>query len=256
VYNFFNVLIIYQDSVFIKWFFNLKPNHMSKILSVLISLLVAAAFFAGSDEVFNQADVEIQEWQVPWEESRPRDPFVAPDEDIWFVGQRTDYVAEFNPETEEFRRIDLDDGAGPHTVVVDAQGNPWYAGNRANHIGKINPETGEITKYMMPDDNSARDPHTMTFDERGNIWFTSQGANSIGYFDVESEEETIIPVQNPRSRPYEIILDQDMTTPWIVLFGTNKLATVNSSTMELKEIELPNEDTRPRRLAQTSDGVI
>lgn len=229
---------------------------MSKILSVLLSLLVAAAFFSGSDEVIDQADVEIQEWQVPWEESRPRDPYVAPDGDIWFVGQRTHYVAEFDPDTEEFRKIDLEDGAGPHTVVVDAQGNPWYAGNRANHIGKINPETGEITKYMMPDDNSARDPHTMTFDEQGNIWFTSQGANSIGYFDVETEEETILPVETPRSRPYGIIMDQDMMTPWAVLFGTNKLATVDPSTMELTEIELPNEDTRPRRLAQTSDGVI
>lgn len=97
---------------------------MSKILSVLLSLLVAAAFFSGSDEVIDQADVEIQEWQVPWEESRPRDPYVAPDGDIWFVGQRTHYVAEFDPDTEEFRKIDLEDGAGPHTVVVDAQGNP------------------------------------------------------------------------------------------------------------------------------------
>lgn len=205
---------------------------------------------------FSDVAVDITEWEVPWENSRPRDPYVAPDGDIWFVGQRSHYVAEFDPDTEEFRKIDLEDGAGPHTIVVDGSGTPWYAGNRANHIGKVNPETGEITKYMMPDDNSARDPHTIAFNENGDMWFTSQGANSVGFFDVESGEPTIIQVPTPRARPYGIIMDSDMERPWICLFGTNKLATVDPETMELTEIELPNEASRPRRLAQTSDGNI
>lgn len=229
---------------------------MEKYIAVILSALLALSLITASNDTVEKVDTQIQEWEVPWEESRPRDPYVAPDGDIWFVGQRTHYVAEFDPETEQFRKIDLEDGTGPHTIIVDDMGNPWYAGNRANHIGKIDPETGDITKYMMPDDNSARDPHTMTFDEIGNIWFTNQGANSIGYFDVETEQETIIEVPTQRSRPYGIIMDQDKVTPWVVLFGTNKLATVDPQTMELQEIELPNEDTRPRRLAQTTDGVI
>lgn len=228
---------------------------MSKLLSIFISLLlVASGLILNENKV--AVDVEITEWQVPYEESRPRDPYVAPDGDIWFVGQRTHYVAEFDPDSEEFRKFDLDNGAGPHTVVVDDNGTPWYAGNRANHIGTVNPESGEITKYMMPDDNSARDPHTMAFNDEGDIWFTSQGANSVGLFDVESGEPEIISVPTSRARPYGIIMDQNMERPWICLFGTNKLATVDPETMELREIELPNEDSRPRRLAQTSDGVI
>lgn len=201
-------------------------------------------------------DVTITEWEVPWEESRPRDPYVAPDGDIWFVGQRSHYVAEFDPDTEEFQKFDLEDGAGPHTVVVDDEGTPWYAGNRANHIGTVDPESGDIEKYMMPDDNSARDPHTMAFNKEGDLWFTSQGANSVGKLDVESGEPEIIEVPTQRARPYGIIMDQNQERPWICLFGTNKLATVDPETMELKEIDLPNEDARPRRLAQTSDGSI
>lgn len=229
---------------------------MKKIIASMAPLAVLFVFAFADSEVAPPVDVQIDEWLVPWEESRPRDPYVAPDGDIWFVGQRSHYVAEFNPETEEFRKIDLEDGAGPHTVVVDNNGTPWYAGNRANHIGKVNPETGEITKFMMPEDNSARDPHTMTFNKNGDIWFTSQGANSVGFFDIETGEPTIIPVPTPRARPYGIIMDQDMERPWIALFGTNKLATVDPDTRELTEIELPNENTRPRRLAQTSDGMI
>lgn len=229
---------------------------MGKILSIVLSAFLAVTVFYGSDDISTKAEVEIKEWKVPWEESRPRDPYVAPDGDIWFVGQRTHYVAEFDPETETFRKIDLEDGAGPHTVVVDDAGNPWYAGNRANHIGKINPDTEEITKYMMPEDMSARDPHTMAFNQNGDIWFTSQGANSIGFFDVDAEKEEIIPVPTQRARPYGIIMDKNMVTPWIVLFGTHKLATVDPESMKLREIDLPNQESRPRRLAQTSDGMI
>ena len=228
---------------------------MSKLLSIFISFVVViSGLFISNNET--AVDVEITEWQVPYEESRPRDPYVAPDGDVWFVGQRTHYVAEFDPDSEEFTKFDLENGVGPHTVVVDDSGTPWYAGNRANHIGTINPETGEVEKYMMPNDNSARDPHTLAFNSDGNIWFTSQGANSVGLLNVDSGEPQIMSVPTPRARPYGIIMDQNMERPWICLFGTNKLATVDPETMELREIDLPNEDSRPRRLAQTSDGVI
>ena len=228
------------------------PKYMS--LCVVVLFIISAVSFTTDSPA--EVNVKITEWEVPWEESRPRDPYVAPDGDIWFVGQRSHYVAEFDPDSEEFSKIDLDDGAGPHTVVVDDEGTPWYAGNRANHIGKVNPETGEIKKYMMPDDNSARDPHTMAFNNSGDIWFTSQGANSIGKLDVETGKTEIISASEQGSRPYGLIMDHDGERPWIALFGTNKLATIDPATMELKEIELPSGEARPRRLGQTSDGAI
>ncbi len=32
-------------------------------------------------------DPALQEWAVPYADSRPRDPMVAPDGRVWFVGQ-------------------------------------------------------------------------------------------------------------------------------------------------------------------------
>lgn len=208
-----------------------------------------------SEEVFFDVSVDIKEWRVPWD-GRPRDPYVAPDGTIYFVGQRTHYVGHFNPETEEFSRIDLDEGTGPHSVVVDKNGTPWYTGNLANHIGKVDPETGEITKFMMPEDMSARDPHTIAFNEEGNMWFTSQGANSVGFFNVNTGEHEIIPVPTQRARPYGIVMANDMKRPWFTLFGTNKLGTIDPETMEITEVELPREEIRPRRLAITTDGRV
>ena len=40
----------------------------------------------------------VREWPVPWEKTRPRDPYVAPDGRVWFVGQQGNYIASFDPE--------------------------------------------------------------------------------------------------------------------------------------------------------------
>jgi virginiamycin B lyase len=199
--------------------------------------------------------VSVDEWDVPFDDSRSRDPYVAPDGMVFFAGQRDHYVGFFNPETEEFGYHELEDGAGPHTVVVADDGTVWYAGNRARHIGKMDPETGEVTKFMMDDDH-ARDPHTFAFDKDGNIWFTAQGGNGVGHFNVGTGETRVVAVPTERARPYGIRMDPGKERPWVALFGTNKIATVDPETMELTEIVLPRETTRPRRLDVTSDGNV
>ena len=214
-------------------------------------LIVAAGLIPASAQ--SQA-VEITEWLVPWESSRPRDPYVAPDGLVWFVGQKSDYVATLDPASGDFRRIDLESGAGPHNVVVDTDGNPWYAGNRAAHIGRIDPVTGSIQKIEMPDP-SVRDPHTLAFDSNGDIWFTAQGGNAVGFLQVATESVTLFPVSTANARPYGIVVDAD-DRPWFVEFGTNRLGTIDPETMELEEIELPRAEARPRRLVVDSEGNV
>ena len=118
----------------------------------------------------------IDEWNVPWQRTRPRDPYVDAQGKVWFVGQVGDYIGVLDPATGQFRRYDLDHGAGPHNLIVDARGFVWYSGNTASHIGRLDPASGAITKYPMPD-SSVRDPHTMVFDRHGDIWFTAQQGN-------------------------------------------------------------------------------
>ncbi len=226
-------------ALFLLYGFTAEPEKTDKSIPV-----------ASSDVI-----ISVDEWKVPFDDTRSRDPYVAPDGTVFFAGQRAHYIGFFDPETEEFGYHELEDGAGPHTVVVADDGTVWYAGNRARHIGRMDPETGEITKYEMEDDY-ARDPHTFAFDKDGNIWFTAQGGNGVGHFNVETGEAHVIPVPTERARPYGIRMAPDQTTPWIALFGTNKIATVNPETMELTEFELPADDARPRRLDVTSDGNV
>ncbi|MFU8815492.1 MAG: hypothetical protein ACNA7W_09100 [Pseudomonadales bacterium] len=196
----------------------------------------------------------IDEWQVPWENTRPRDPYVGPDGKVWFVGQLGHYVAVLDPQTGEFHRIDLDPGTGPHNVIVGDDGTVWYAGNRTRHIGRIDPDTGEIRKIVLRDPRAA-DPHTLVFDAAGDIWFTVQRGNFVGKLTVATEAVNLIPVPTPDARPYGIIVAPDGNV-WASAFGTNKLLHVHPETLTLTEIELPREATQPRRLEATADGRL
>ena len=225
-------------------------------MKTLIALLVAPLLCLGTvEDVAPSAvdPVEITEWDVPWENSRPRDPYVDGQGRVWFVGQRSDYAAYLDPESGEFKRYELGAGAGPHNLIVDMDGTVWVAGNRAAYIGKLDPETGDLTKIDMPDP-AARDPHTLIFDNQGDIWFTVQGGNFVGKLTKAASDVELIEVPTEGARPYGIVVDAE-DRPWIALFGTNKLATVDPATMTLQEITLPD-NTRPRRLQVTSDGNV
>lgn len=219
----------------------------------LLALLLALALpGAATAEALNP--VPITEWPVPWENSRPRDPFAAGADAVWFVGQRGDYMARLNPETGNFDQVPLDPGTGPHNLIVGRGGTVWYAGNRKAHIGRYHPDEGRIEKIPMPDAN-ARDPHTLVFGPQGEIWFTMQHGNFVGRLDTASRAVDLVKVPTRSARPYGIVVAPS-GRPWIVLFGTNKLATVDPATLALIEIALPRAEARPRRLGLTSDGGV
>src|SRR5690606_7950820 len=152
--------------------------------------------------------LEIQEWPVPWENSRPRDPSVAADGKIWFVGQVGNYLAIFDPATEAFEKIDLPPRVLPHNITTAPDGSMWYAGNAAAHIGRVDPVTREITVYEMPHE-AARDPHTLIFSQTGDLWFTVQGGNFIGRLDPASGEVQLVPMTVGGARPYGMVVGEN-----------------------------------------------
>jgi len=198
--------------------------------------------------------VDIKEWEVPFG-GHPRDPYAARGNEIWFVGQRGHYLARFTPSKASFFKRELPDAPGPHNLIVGDDGIVWYAGNRKGYIGRYDPAADEIEQIEMPDP-AARDPHTLVFDagER-HIWFTVQGGNFVGRLTVADRSVALVPAPTRGARPYGIRLAPD-GTPWVALFGTNKLASVDPATLELTEHAIPAEGARPRRLEVTGDGRI
>jgi virginiamycin B lyase len=221
------------------------------LLPSSVALSQAAPSLAGGLRLDPDA---IKEWKVPWENTRPRDPFPDQQGRIWFVGQGGNYVANLNPATGEFKRFEIDPGTNPHNLVIDRHNTPWFTGNRNGRIVHLDAETGKLTTIMMPD-STVRDPHTMTFDQKGNVWFTAQQSNVVGHLTVADGKIRLWRMPGGRSLPYGIVIDSK-GRPWFDEFGTNKIGMIEPSTGELKEITLPNERSRPRRIAITSDDVI
>jgi virginiamycin B lyase len=221
--------------------------RFSRIALALAALLPATSLA--------QEAVPFKTHDVPWgREGRPRDPYVAPDGSVFFVGQAGNYVARLDPNSGEFKRFEIDSGARPHTVIVDRSGIAWYAGNRNGTIGRLDPKTGEVQRFPVPE--GVRDPHTMVFDPQGNIWFTAQGSGAVGHFNVTTKQFRIvkIPIQ-PRSNPYGITMDSK-GRPWFNLFATNLIGTIDPKTFELKTYPVGNDSTRNRRIGITSDDKI
>ena len=183
-------------------------------MRTLITLVLALgiALPAGAAEV--RDPVEIDEWTVPYDSSRPRDPDVRSRTEVWFVGQQGHYLARLDPQTGEFVRRDLGDTAGPHSLVVGADGIVWYAANRKGYIGRYDPASEVIEKIAMTNPR-ARDPHTLIFDrDQRHIWFTVQGGNFVGRLRVAGRSVEFIAVPTARARPYGIVIAPD-GVPWI-----------------------------------------
>lgn len=223
--------------------------------SALFALLASPALTSGLDaQTGAAAPVQITEWTVPWEKTRPRDPYVDAKGRVWFVGQEGNYIAHLDPTSGKFKRYEIESGTHPHNLIVDRSGKVWFAGNRNARIGALDAETGKSAIYPMPG-GAPSDPHTMIFDKKGDIWFTAQGGNAVGHLDTKSGKVRIADVSTKNSRPYGIVMD-GKGRPWFAQVGTNKIATIDPATLAIREYTLPNERSRVRRLEVTPDGAV
>jgi virginiamycin B lyase len=63
------------------------------------------------------------------------------------------------------------------------------------------------------------------------------------------------PVPTPNALPYGIAVNSG-GAPFFAEFGSNKLASIDPATMTIHEYALPNPESRPRRIAVTTDDAI
>mgnify|MGYP003579621716 CR=1 FL=1 len=77
----------------------------------------------------------------------------------------------------------------------------------------------------------------------------------MGRLDPKTGEVKLVTSPTPKSRPYGMVVNSK-GVPFLVEFGSNKIASIDPNTMEIREYVLPNAETRPRRIAITSDDVL
>jgi len=198
--------------------------------------------------------VDIKEYDVPTPNSRPHDPALAPDGSLWYTGQVANKLGRLDPKTGQIKEYALKTpNSGPHGLVADKQGNIWFTAISGEYVGRLDPKTGDIKEYRPPE-GAKVDPHTPTFDQNGILWFTNEQSNEIGRLDPRTGKMDLKQSPTPHSVPYGIVVTQK-GMPIFCEFGSNKLASIDPKTMEIKEYTLP-EGARPRRLALARDGTI
>ena len=182
-----------------------------------------------------QASIKL--WNVPTLGSRPHDPVATKDGAIWWTGQLSNKLGRVDIKTGAIREYTLKTPhTGPHGLREDKDGNIWFTGNHAALIGKLDPKTGLVTEYKMPDPK-VKDPHSLEIAADGKIFFTAQQSNVVGRVDPASGEVKLVPVPTPRARPYGIMINAK-GVPVFCEFGTNKIATLDPNTLEIKEYTL------------------
>jgi virginiamycin B lyase len=192
--------------------------------------------------------ISIDEWITPTLGQRSRDPVEAPDGSIWWTGMWASLAGRLDPETGAMQEYRLPPAARPHSILPDAEGRIWYTGNSNGTIGRLDPQTGLITEFST----QARDPHTAIFHPNGNLYFTAQHAGVLGRLDPRTGELTEIPT---RKRPYGIKVGPKGRL-WVAYNGTNAIAAMDADTLALEYFDIPDADTRIRRLDIASDGRI
>jgi virginiamycin B lyase len=226
----------------------MKRRTQSILGGTILCLGVAAAMrgAAPATEV-SELKVTIREWDVPTKGAHPHDPAVGADGALWFTEQMVSKIGRLDPKSGAFKEYVLKvEDSGPHGLVADREGNIWFTGNFKGYIGKLDPRTGAVTEYKIPDPKG-EDPHTAVFDSQGTLWFTLQVANMVGRLDPRSGKIDLKLAPTPNSHPYGIAIN-GKGVPIFCEFATNKMASIDPKTMEIKEYTLP-EGARPRRMA-------
>jgi virginiamycin B lyase len=171
---------------------------------------------------------------------------------VYYAGSNESCIGQFNPETGAFQAWPTaTPDSYPHGLVV-VDGRVYFTGIDENLIGSVDPATGEAVDYPV----AAVGPHTPVL-HAGAVWFTAQRGGQFGRLDVATGEAEVVPFSSGSTAPYGIWPAPDGSL-WVALFGTNRLARIDTAAAppSAEEFVLPQADSRPRRIAVDAQGKV
>lgn len=118
-------------------------------------------------------------------------PMDAPHTSVWLAQYLTKDVTPpqplpIQPEAQSVRITEYDfPGAGPHDLVLDANGQVIVTGMFSNDMYSLNPDTGEFTRYAL---TSNANPRALEIDSQGVWWIVFGTPHQVASFDPQTEE--------------------------------------------------------------------
>jgi virginiamycin B lyase len=109
--------------------------------------------------------------EMPHPNSGPRRPGLGPDGRLWIPEFNTGFLTAFDPDTGDFKRIDLGlSTLGAYDVEVDQKtGEVWISGSLDSSMLRYNPESGAIDRIPLPTE-PAYTRHIAIDPKNGDVW--------------------------------------------------------------------------------------
>jgi len=217
-------------------------------------LLLVATLILGATSTATAQSIDIREWLIPWERSTASHPLVDANGLIWFIGQRGNFIANFEPISGDFNRYDLGNGVGPYGLARDSNRNFWFSTRKGRSLGFLNPGTATVDEFRWPD-RKARGARSVVADAEGFIWTSIDSGNFIGRTNAISRETELLSVPQKNAAPHALAI-----SPAGVLWGTaartNALLRIDRDPLAMTLVIAPNEATRPRGLSVATDESV
>jgi streptogramin lyase/mono/diheme cytochrome c family protein len=211
---------------------------------------------------------------------------IAPsDGHIFLTPSMQQELVEFDPDTGEFTRWEMDDGFYPHTIRTDEQDRVWFTLALSSQVAMFDRATEAFTYYELPargvkewlalqiidirlsrgwvgsrpdlDWQTSGFPMPYGIDVSpidGSVWIARLYADDIARIDPETGEVTMI--ETPFNGPRRLRIDASGDI-WIVAFSDGKLARYEPRADRFKLFDLPVASETPYALnVDRERGVV
>ena len=213
------------------------------------------------------SNVQIYEFDAPHENWYPHDIGLDSKSRIWVADYWNDFLEMLDPKTEQWKFYPIPvKKAGAHSIIQGPDGKMWLVLNIGNHIASFDPRTEQFKLYPVPGPGKREigpRPHTEVFDSKGRLWFTEIGNNTVTRFDPGTGQFTKYPLfEEPKLFrdsfwlwPYGIALDAQDNIYYAKL-GGNRIGQIDAASGKVKEWDMPEPYSGPRRLDTDSKGNV
>ena len=191
--------------------------------------------------------------------AKPHDMSVDSKGICWLGESQTGILGRYDPATATYTRIRLpDENTWPEPVAVDAKDRVWIGDGHGavnSRLIEYDPATKTFTTYPIPKKyNLANyDLQMIRFQPDGTVWGAMHYGRIIVSVDPGSKEVSEYTV--PPNMLYGLAIDGGHNV-WFSEQMVGKMAKVDSSGGNFKEIDLPTKDSMPQRLATDADGNL
>ena len=162
------------------------------------------------------------------------------------------------------------DPVGPHTLHRGPDGTLWIAPFVTSVVAQLDVSKNTWKTFPMKTaagkgvgihDLGAGADHELLTDKAGNIWFSDIVNDAVGYLDPKTSKIEIyaapkVPGRERNGSLYGFVMSPDQQHVWFSELSIGRIGSFNVRTRKFEDSVLLPENSGPRRLAISEDGIL